>query len=150
MRSIQFFPKVKIRNVTCYDTPIRFYARIWTFHGVFKNKDAAPKSSVTGGVNTFPNKKGLVRSMAMNQNALDTSDIGEHFTYSQRDEKMRQKIFRAVWKKFYPKIQSKSRNFPWSPTHILGYDFLKSDKKCFLLSYNYFNESYDTLSYTKR
>ena len=88
--------------------------------------------------------------MAMNQSALDTSDIGEHFTYSQRDEKMRQKIFRAVWKKFYPKIQSKSRNFPWSPIHILEYGFLKSDKNCFLLSYNHFYVSCDALSYVKR
>ena len=43
-------------------------------------KEAAPKSSVTGGVNTFSNKKGLVRRMTVNQSALDTSDIGEHFT----------------------------------------------------------------------
>ena len=45
-------------------------------------KEAAPKSSVTGGVNTFPNKKGLVRCMTMLQSALDRYDLGQHFTYS--------------------------------------------------------------------
>ena len=49
-----------------------------------------------GVLNTFPNIEGLVRRMTVNQSALDTSDIGEHFTYSQRDEKMRQKFFRLV------------------------------------------------------
>ena len=59
-------------------------------------KKRHPNPALLGGVNTFPNKKGLVRRMTVNQSALDTSDIGEHFTYSQRDEKMRQKFFRAV------------------------------------------------------
>ena len=52
-------------------------------------KEAAPKSSVTGGgVSTFSNKKGLVRRMTMIQSALDRYDLGEYFTYPQRDEKV--------------------------------------------------------------
>ena len=35
-----------------------------------------------GGVNTFSNKKGLVRRMTMIQSALDRYDLGQHFTYS--------------------------------------------------------------------
>ena len=38
--------------------------------------------------------------MTVNQSALDTSDIGEHFTYSQRDEKMRQKFLGPFEKNF--------------------------------------------------
>ena len=54
----------------------------------FLCKEAAPKSSVTGGVKTFSNKKGLVRRMTMIQSALDRYDLGEYFTYPQRDEKV--------------------------------------------------------------
>ena len=71
-------------------------------------KEAAPKSSVTGGVNTFPNKKGLVRCMTMIQNALDRYDLGQHFTYSWSHEKMRRKFFRAVWSQ---KLRQKMRIF---------------------------------------
>ena len=41
-----------------------------------------------GGVKTFSNKKGLVRRMTMIQSALDRYDLGEYFTYPQRDEKV--------------------------------------------------------------
>ena len=59
-------------------------------------KEASPKSSVIGGIKTFPNKKGLVRRMTMIQNVLDRYDPGEYFTYPQRDEKVSQKFFRVV------------------------------------------------------
>ena len=75
-------------RATIYCAPMNFSSSL--------DKEAAPKSSVTGGSTLFQNKKGLVRRMTVNQSALDTCDIGEHFTYPQRDEKMRQKFFRAV------------------------------------------------------
>ena len=54
------------RSCRCYGVPSE------TFISLFRPnafKEAAPKSSVTGGVNTFPNKKGLVRCMTMIQSA---------------------------------------------------------------------------------
>ena len=51
-------------------------------------KEAAPKSSVYGGVKTFSFKKGLVGRMTMIQSALDSSDLGEYFRYPQRHEKV--------------------------------------------------------------
>ena len=62
----------------------------------FTCKEAAPKSSVYGGVNTFSNKKGLVGRMTMIQSALDSSDLGEYFRYPQRHEKVYRKFFRDV------------------------------------------------------
>ena len=59
-------------------------------------KEAAPKSSVYGGVKTFSNKKGLVGRMTMIQSALDSSDLGEYFRYPQRHEKVYRKFFRDV------------------------------------------------------
>ena len=60
------------------------------------------------------------------------------------------KFLETFEKKVYLKIQSKSRNFARIPIHNLEYAFLKSDKNCFLLQYNYFYVSCDPLSYTKR
>ena len=46
-------------------------------------KKRHPNPALLGkGVNTFPNKKGLVRCMTMIQSALDRYDLGQHFTYS--------------------------------------------------------------------
>ena len=54
-----------------------------------KYKEAAPKSSVTGGVvKTFPNKKGLVRRMTMIQSALDSADLREHINYPEQHQNM--------------------------------------------------------------
>ena len=78
---------------------------------VFWIKEAAPKSSVYGGVKTFSNKKGLVGRMTMIQSALDSSDLGEYFRYPQRHEKVYRKFFRDVWSQKLRQKVAKSRNF---------------------------------------
>ena len=91
------------------------------FLGSVKKRD--PNPALLGGVNAFPNKKGLVRCMTMIENALNRYDLGKHFTYSWRDEKIRRKFFRAIWSQ---KLRQKMRIFK-----IFGASFWTSSQWIF-------------------
>ena len=94
-------------NMFLYD-----FSVLWQLSFEFwRFKEAAPKSSVYGGVKTFSNKKGLVGRMTMIQSALDSSDLGEYFRYPQRHEKVYRKFFRDVWSQKLRQKVAKSRNF---------------------------------------
>ena len=61
------------------DTPFFLKIKLKKKHYLKKRH---PNPALLGGVNTFPNKKGLVRCMTMIQGALNRYDLGQHFTYS--------------------------------------------------------------------
>ena len=69
--------------------------------------------------------------MTVNQSALNTSDIGEHFTYLQHDEKMRKKVFRAVEKNFTLKFSQNQEISLGFQSIIWSMFFLKPTKIAF-------------------
>ena len=118
--------RVVLETISCpqtlYCNPPRYFVASWKtpfLEGLLwlqvkipQFKEAAPKSSVyEGGVKTFSNKKGLVGRMTMIQSALYSSDLGEHFRYPQRHEKVYRKFFRDVWSQKLRQKVAKSRNF---------------------------------------
>ena len=103
-----FFSKIDIRlksgPTNCFSIPnIRF------FIGDIKKRH--PNPAFMGGVKTFSNKKGLVGRMTMIQSALDSSDLGEYFTYPQRHEKVYRRFFRDISSQKLRQKVAKSRNF---------------------------------------